>query len=105
MAITHGRMPANSAEFPSWVPIVAIIAGSVFTFLIGVWRASRQQDRAVTHGVLVAVGAVALHLVTSTGAGRPITSRFFVADLLKLVAGFVAGEIARRRRTLSTATI
>ena len=98
MGITRGvAMPANPADLPSWVPIVAIAAGSLFTFLIGFWRASRHQDRAVTHGLLVALGAVALHLATSVGAGQTLTSLHIVGDALKLVAGFVAGDVARRR--------
>ena len=42
MGITGGgAMPSNPGEIPSWVPIVAVVAGSLFTFLIGFWRASR----------------------------------------------------------------
>jgi uncharacterized membrane protein YhiD involved in acid resistance len=101
MVITRSApAPTNPAEFPAWVPIVAIVAGSLFTFVIGFWRASRQRDRPVAHGLLVAVGAVTLHLGSSLGAGQTLTALHIVADVLKLVAGAAAGEIARRRSRL-----
>jgi hypothetical protein len=90
-------MPSNLGEFPSWVPIVAIVAGSLFTFLIGFWRASRQPDRYVGHGLSVAAGAIALHLATARGGGQTLTAIHVVADVLKLVAGVVAGAAAQRR--------
>src|SRR5437868_7620625 len=77
MAITRGSaMPSRSTELPSWVPVVAIVAGALFTFLFGLWRASRHKDRAVGHGLLVAAGAVIFHLATSLGAGRPFTAAY-----------------------------
>jgi hypothetical protein len=98
MVITRGSlMPSNPADFPSWVPIVAIVAGSLFTFLIGLWRASRQQDRHVAHGLTVAAGAVALHLATALGGGQTLTALHVAADALKFLAGAVAGVAAQRR--------
>lgn len=98
MMITRGNaMPPNPADFPSWVPVVAIVAGSFFTFLIGVWRASRQGDSHVGHGLSVAAGAVALHLATALGGGQTLTAVLVVADVLKLVAGALAGVVAQRR--------
>lgn len=97
--------PTNPAEFPAWVPIVAIVAGSLFTFAIGLWRASRQRDRALMHGLLVAAGAVTLHLGSALGAGQTLTALHIVADVLKFVAGAAAGEIARRRSRLSASAV
>ena len=103
MAITRSTpAPTNPAEFPGWVPVVAIVAGSLFTFVIGFWRASRQRDRALMHGLLVAAGAVALHLGSALGAGQTLTAVHILADVLKLVAGAAAGETARRRARTST---
>ena len=103
MVITHGgAMPSAPGAFPSWVPIVAIVAGSLFTFLIASWRASRMRDRPVAHGLVVALGAVVLHLATSLGGGQTLTAFHVVADLLKLVAGVAAGAAVRRRLGLST---
>ncbi len=98
MVITRGgAMPTNPGEFPSWVPIVAVVAGSLFTFLIGFWRASRQPDRHVGHGLSVAAGAIALHLATALGGGQTLTAAHAIADVLKLIAGVVAGGAAQRR--------
>ena len=97
MLITHGSgMPSNPADLPSWVPIVAIIGGSTFTFLIGFWRATRQPDRQLGHGLSVAAGAIALHVATALGGGQSLTV-LAVADALKLVAGAAAGMAAQRR--------
>ena len=98
MVITRGSgMPSNPADLPSWVPVVAIVAGSIFTFLIGLWRASRQPDRRLGHGLSVAAGAIALHVATALGGGQTLTVLHVVADALKLVAGAVAGTVAQRR--------
>ena len=97
MLITHGSgMPSNPADLPSWVPIVAIIGGSTFTFLIGFWRATRQPDRQLGHGLSVAAGAIALHVATALGGGQSLTVLVF-ADALKLLAGAAAGMAAQRR--------
>ena len=102
MVVTHGgAMPSTPGEFPSWVPIVAIAAGSLFTFLIGLWRASRQPDRPVAHGLAVAAGAIVLHVATTLGGGQTLMTLHVVADVLKLVAGVVAGAVVRRRSGLS----
>ena len=99
MGITRGGgMPSNPNDLPSWVPIVAIVAGTAFTFLIGFWRASRQPDRRVAHGLSVAAGAAVLHLLTALGGGQTLTVFHIVADVLKFVAGAGAGALAQRRQ-------
>jgi hypothetical protein len=99
MYITHGTaMPQGQTNFPAWVPIVAIVGGTIFTFLIAYWRASRNSDRAMTHALVVAAGAIALHLLSSAGAGQAMDASHLVADVGKLVAGAIAGEVVRRSR-------
>jgi len=98
MYFTTGRaMPPNPANLPSWVPVVAILAGSVFTFVIAYWRASRNTDRAMAHALLVAAGAIGLHLLTTMGDGQSLTIIPIIADVMKLGAGAMAGEVVRRR--------
>jgi len=98
MYITRGTaMPPSPTDFPAWVPIVAIVAGSIFTFLIAYWRASRNSDRAMTHALVVAGGAVVFHLLSSAGAGQAMDAAHIVADVGKVVAGAIAGEVVRRR--------
>ena len=104
MFATRGSgMPSNPADFPPWIPYVAMVAGATFTFLCGRWRASRDRERAMTHAMLVAVAAVALHLVTSIGAGQPFTLLHAIADCCKLIAGFVAGSLVRSRSSSAVA--
>ena len=104
MAATgRSAMASNPADFPAWVPYVAMVAGFVFTFVIGWWRASRDRERAIIHAMLVAVAAVALHLVTSVGAGQPFTSLHAIADVCKLIAGVAAGLFVRSRSSTTVA--
>jgi hypothetical protein len=51
----------------------------------------------MTHAMLVAAGAVVLHLASSVGAGQTLTVTHIAADAMKLVAGVVAGALARLR--------
>jgi len=94
---TGGRMPSNPADFPAWMPYVAIVGGAVFTFLFAWWRASRDRERAMMHALMVAAGAIGLHLVTAIGAGQTFTLFHAIADACKLIAGVTAGRIARAR--------
>jgi hypothetical protein len=45
----------------------------------------------------VAAGAVALHLATAFGGGQTPGAFLVIADVLKLVAGALAGVVAQRR--------
>ena len=104
MLVTRGTaMPSNPADFPGWIPYVAMVAGAAFTFLCAWWRASRDHERAMTHAMLVALAAVALHLVTSVGAGQPFTVLHAIADLCKLFAGVIAGMLGRSRSSTTVA--
>ena len=100
MAITYGRaMPSGAAELPSWVPVVATVGGFLFTFVLARWRVARQPSAPMVHALLVAAGAIALHLATSLGAARPFTMAHVVADVAKLAAGALAGVWQTRRTT------
>jgi uncharacterized membrane protein YfcA len=102
---TGAAMPKGPADFPPWVAIVAIVAGSVFTFLFAYWRASRNSARAMMHALIVAGVAVAFHLASSIGAGQPMDAAHIVADVGKLVAGMIAGEMVRRRSAAAPASL
>jgi len=93
--MTGGGMPSNPADFPAWVPYVAIVGGAVFTFLFAWWRASRDRERAMMHALIVAAAAIGLHLVTAVGAGQTFTLFHALADAGKLIAGVIAGRVAR----------
>ena len=98
MVATGSAMrPTPDMQLPPWVPAVAVVAGTVFTFLVGFWRARRQSERRVAHGFAVALGAAALHVASSLGAGQSLGMVHVIADLLKLAAGAGAGALAKRR--------
>ena len=98
MVATGAAMPTSPSEpFPAWVPIVAVLAGALFTFVIGYWRAVRAPDRKLLHALLVAVAAIMLHLATSLGAGQHLLLAHIVADASKLLAGAAAGLLATKR--------
>ena len=96
-------MPSNPADFPAWVPYVAIIGGAVFTFVFARWRASRDPQRAMIHALVVAAAAIGLHLLTAVGAGQTFTVFHAIADACKLIAGVVAGRLAQSRAAATAA--
>lgn len=104
MFITRGSaMPSTPGDYPAWVPYVAMVAGGLLTFVIALWRARRDPERATVHALLVAFAAVGLHVVTSVGAGQPFTVTHAIADICKLIAGALAGMVARSRSSASVA--
>ena len=102
---TGGGMPSNPADFPAWVPYVAIVGGAAFTFLFARWRASRDPERAMMHALIVAAAAIGLHLVTGLGAGQPFTLFHAIADAGKLIAGVIAGRLVRARSSPAIAPV
>lgn len=102
---TGGGMPSNPADFPAWVPYVAIVGGAVFTFLFAWWRASRDRERAMMHALIVAAAAIGLHLATAVGGGQTFTLFHAIADASKLIAGVIAGRLVRSRPAPTVAPV
>jgi hypothetical protein len=77
--------------------VIGPAGGALFTFVMALWALRGVSGRYLAHGLLVAVGAIALHLVgvsAAPGGFRPI---YLGADAAKLAAGLIAGLIAARR--------
>src|SRR5947209_15651266 len=70
--------------------------GVVFTFLMALWALRGIRDRYVAHGLLVAAGAVTLHLIGLSGAPGGFRPIYLGADALKFGAGALAGVLAAR---------
>ena len=100
-----GGMPSNPADFPAWVPYLAILGGAAFTFLFARWRASRDPERAMVHALLVTAAAIGLHLATGIGAGQSFNLFHAIADACKLIAGVVAGRLVRARSSPTIAAV
>ena len=77
--------------------IVGPVFGVIYTFLMALWVLRKVNDRHLTHALLVAVGAIVLHLLGAFGAPGGFRAIYAYADLLKLVAAGLAAFIARRR--------
>jgi hypothetical protein len=77
--------------------IVGTLFGATFTFVMALWVVRKAKGRFMAHALLVAVGAVVIHVVTTLGAPGGYRLIHAIADLLKLAAGAAAAVIAGRR--------
>ena len=77
--------------------IVGTLFGAIFTFVMALWVVRKAKGRFMAHALLVAVGAVAIHVITSVGAPGGYRTIHAFADLLKLAAGAGAAFYAGRR--------
>lgn len=78
--------------------LIGPAGGALFTFCMAFWIASRAEGKFVAHGLLVAVGAIAFHLLGVTHAPGGMQPIYLVADLFKLIGGLLGGAIAARNR-------
>jgi len=70
--------------------IVGTLFGAFFTFVMARWVVRKAKGRYMAHALLVALGAVAIHVLTSLGAPGGYRMIHAFADLLKIAAGAVA---------------
>ena len=77
--------------------IVGPLFGVIFTFVMALWVVRKAKGRYMAHGLLVGVGAAAIHVVTSIGTPGGYRMIHAIADVLKLVAGAAAAMLATRR--------
>jgi hypothetical protein len=79
--------------------VVGPTFGVVYTFLMALWVVRRVHGRYVSHALLVAAGAVALHTLGSFGAPGGYQAIYLVADACKVVAALGAALLGGRRST------
>lgn len=72
--------------------------GAVFTFVMALWALRGVTGRYLTHALLVAVGAIGLHLIGVSGAPGGFRPIYLAADAAKLAAALAAGLLASRPR-------
>jgi hypothetical protein len=77
--------------------LVGPLFGAIYTFLLALWVERKVEGRFLAHGLLVAAGAIALHLLGAFRAPGGFRALYVYADLLKLVAGAAAAFVAGRR--------
>jgi hypothetical protein len=82
--------------------LVGGIGGAVLVFLFARWVTGRVPGRYVAHGMVVALGAIALHQIGLLAGGAQPVAVAVAGDLLKLAAGayagFISGRTAERRK-------
>jgi hypothetical protein len=104
---TAARTAAEIEAFGGEVgALVGGIGGAVMVFLLARWITRRVPGRHVAHGMVVALGAIALHLIGLLAGGAQPLAAAAAGDLLKLAAGAYAGFISARsaeRRKAPTA--
>jgi hypothetical protein len=76
--------------------IVGPLFGVIFTFVMARWVVRKAKGRYLAHGLLVGLGAVVIHVITTIGAPGGYGMIHAIADLLKLIAGAAAGMMAGR---------
>jgi ethanolamine transporter EutH len=103
--VLFGHRLIASAETPEQTQAFMMRAGSIvgplfgviFTFVMALWVVRKAKGRYMAHGVLVGVGAAAIHVITTIGAPGGYGMIHAIADILKLCAGAAAAMIATRR--------
>lgn len=102
--IARGESPeAAEAFIPRAAAIVGPAFGVIFTFVMSLWVVSKAKGRYMTHALLVAVGAIVVHAVTTLPAPGGYRLPHLVADLLKVVAAIAAAFLVERRTAVGAA--
>ena len=79
--------------------IVGPVGGALFTVLFAWLLMRRLSGRFISHGIVVAIGAIALSIAGSLAGHGGIPAGYVLASVLKLVAGSLAGYLWERRLT------
>jgi hypothetical protein len=77
--------------------IVGIVGGTLYTFLFARRLMRRISAGFITHGIVVAVAAIALSVLGSIAGHRGVPPAYILASALKLGAGVLAGFFAAKQ--------
>ena len=103
--VARGQSPEAVRDFNFRAAyITGPLFGVIFTYLMARWVVRRAKGRYLAHGLLVAIGAVVVHALTTIGAPGGYGIIHGVADLLKLVAGVTAAYVGERQRASNAVT-
>jgi hypothetical protein len=90
-----GATDADYAAFGARVgELVGIIGGTLYTFLFARLVTRRVSAHRVAHGIVVALGAIALSVGGSLAGHHGLPGGYVIATVLKLAAGWLAGFLA-----------
>jgi hypothetical protein len=95
--MTGGPMIDLTSRFATiWGATVGIVGGAFYVYLYSRWIGSLVLQSFIAHGLVVAIAAIAVHLLTSLGSPGETETLKYAADALKLAAGAFGGWIASR---------
>jgi putative membrane protein (TIGR04086 family) len=108
--IVLGGVLAELAIFVVVVPLILLVgqqslnycvppASFIATFAFGLWVANKAPQRPLLHGVLV--GVVAMLILLAMMIGRPQSTAYVVAHVLKVLGGAAGGLLAMKRASNS----
>jgi hypothetical protein len=72
------------------------VGGAYFVYLYARGLGSYLLRAFIAHGLVVAVAAIVLHLLTSIGMEKPFDALHVAADAAKLLAGALGGYVASK---------
>jgi len=94
---TGGPMVDTTSPFAySAGEALGIIGGALLVYLFARWLGQFLAQRFIAHGLVVAGAAAIVHLVSTLGSLQSYDLLHLSADVLKLVAGALAGWQASR---------
>jgi hypothetical protein len=95
-----GLSDAEYASFGAQAgAVLGVLAGTIFVYLFANLLMPRLAANHVAHGMVVAIGAIALSIGGSLAGHHGVPRAYILASLLKLAAGAFAGFRASPRRT------
>ncbi len=95
--VAGGAMIDTSSRFAHiWGAAIGIVGGAFFVYAYARRLGSSLSARFIAHGLVVAIAAAALHLISTLGSGDKLDALHYAAAGLKLIAGAVGGRVASR---------
>jgi uncharacterized membrane protein YdjX (TVP38/TMEM64 family) len=95
--LAKGLAESSYAAFGESVgAIVGIVGGTLYTFLFARLLMRRLASDFIAHGIVVALGAVALSVAGSLAGHRGLPGAYLLASVLKVGAGALAGFLRAR---------
>ncbi len=95
--VEGGPMIDMTSRFATiWGAAIGIVGGAFFVYVYARWIASLVSSRYIAHGIVVALGAILLHVAGSLKSPENLRALQVGADVLKLLAGALGGWVAAR---------
>ena len=80
---------------------IGVFGGAIYTYIFARRLMPRLSSRFSEHGMVVALGAIALSIAGSIAGHQGVPTAYLAASVLKILAGARAGFVYNRSVTLS----